>query len=98
MYKKQKVALFCSVWKKMNTNGINTSWHDLCGYGIFFLASDYRWFMGARRYFALDVRIFPPDQSSFSLYQSEKLHVWINKLLYIIVLFNRVSDTIVWCS
>lgn len=27
--------------------------------GIFFLASDYTWFMGARRYFAMDVRIFP---------------------------------------
>lgn len=59
----------------MNTNGIKTSLHDLCGYGIFFLASDYSWFMAARRYFAIDVRIFLPDQSSFSLYRSEKLLV-----------------------
>lgn len=56
----------------------------------FFLASDYRGFMGARRNFAINVRSSSPlDLSSFSLYWSEKLYE-LNKLLKIIVLFKSL--------
>lgn len=74
MYEKKKVAL-------LSLKENEYKWHkkQVCMtyvvMGFFFLASDYRWLMGARRYFAIDVRIFPPDQYSFSLYRPQKLLV-----------------------
>lgn len=82
--------MFCLVWKRVNTNRIL----KVCVTYVvieFFLASDCRWFLGTKRYFATNVRIiFPLGQSSSSLCRSDKLLYELNKLLCIIVLFNSL--------